>query len=249
MDLQLVLDAISDGVVSLDADWRFTYVNRKGELLLRQQRQQLLGRSWWEVFPHLAGTPVEKDLRRTAASTAQRRLKVFHPLLYAWHEVDAIPTQGSLILVLRDVTDITRMRQTQALRAAVAEVLDPAPIAISVLRGPEHRIEYMNPMARRLLGGRNLEGRTVRNAVPEVEGQGLFEILDRVYRSGEPFEGTAVPISLDRLGDGTVEEATFNITYQPFFESDGSVAGVLSISVEVTNSASEREQIQQKTAE
>lgn len=249
MNLQLVLDTISDGVASLDADWRFTYVNRKGELLLRQQRQQLLGRSLWEVFPHLAGTPVEKDLRRTAASTTQRRLKVFHPLLYAWHEVDAIPNRGALILVLRDVTDITRMRQTEALRAAVREILDPAPIAISVLRGPEHRIEYMNPMARRLLGGRDLEGRTVRNAVPEVEGQGLFEILDQVYQTGEPFEGKAVPIRLDRFGDGTMEEATFDITYQPFFEADGAVAGVLSISVEVTDSASGREQLQQETAE
>ncbi|HEX2093181.1 MAG TPA: PAS domain-containing protein [Longimicrobiaceae bacterium] len=245
MDPYLALEAVSDGVLSLDAEWRFTYVNRGGELLLRQQQQTLLGRSWWEVFPYLVGTPAEKGLRDAAASRGHRRLKIFHPPMYAWHEVDAIHSADDLILVIRDVTDVTRMRRTEAMRTALREVLDPAPIAIAILRGPEHRIELMNPMARQLLGDRDLEGRTVRNALPEIENQGFIEILDRVYQTGEPFEGKEVPVRYDRYGNGEMYEGVFNVTYQPFFETDGRVAGVLSISVEVTDFVKERDRLRQ----
>ena len=245
MDLHLALEAVSDAVVALDAQWQFTYVNRGAEQLLRQQRQTLLGRSWWEVFPYLAGTPAEKEVRGANASTGQRRLKLFHPPLYAWHQVDAIPTGEGLLLVMRDVSDINRMQRTEAVRAAIREVIDAAPIAISVLRGAEHRIDLMNPKARQLLGGRDLEGRTVRNALPEIEGQGLLQILDQVYASGEPFDGTEVPLYYDKFGTGEMYEGVFNVTYQPFFEADRTVAGVLSISVEVTDFVRERVSLQQ----
>ncbi|MBV9111033.1 MAG: PAS domain-containing protein [Gemmatimonadetes bacterium] len=235
MELTKALDHVSDGVVALDAAWNIAWLNTPAELLLRRRGAELVGAGWWRAFPYLADTPAERELRDAAAGDMVRRVRVFHSPLYAWHEMTVIPSAGGTLLVIRDVTDVERMKQRQAVREAVREVIDRAPMAISVTRGPEHRIELMNEFARRLLGGRDLEGLTVRNAVPEVAGQGLFEILDRVYATGQPFEGTEIPIRFDRLGDGEMSEGVFNIVYQPTFDVDGSVSGVLSISVDVTD--------------
>lgn len=243
MELTQALDYITDGVVALGADWTVTYVNSPAELLLRKRQRELVGSEWWTVFPHLAGSTAEQELREAAAGELVRRVRVFHSPLYVWHEMTVIPSAGGVLLVIRDVTDVERMKQRQAVREAVREVIDRAPVAISLTRGREHRIELMNEFARQLLGGRDLEGLTARNAIPEVEGQGLFEILDNVYNTGKPFHGNEIPVRYDRAGNGQLYEGIFNIVYQPTFDVDGRVSGVLSVSVEVTDLVRERERL------
>lgn len=243
MELTQVLDYVSDGVVALDPEWTITHVNSSGERLIRRRRQELVGASWWSVLAHLVGTNAEQELREAAGGEMVRRVRVFHAPLYAWHVLTVIPSPGGTLLVIRDVTDVERAKQREAVREAVREVIDQAPVAMSVMRGPEHRVELMNQFARQLLGGRNLEGRTARSAIPEVEGQGLFEILDNVYATGAPYHGNEIPIRYDRYGNGEMYEGIFNVVYQPTFDVDGRVSGVLSVSVEVTDLVRERERL------
>lgn len=241
MDWEKALDHVSDGVLHLDGDWHVRYANTRSELLVRRRREELLGASWWDLFPYLEGTPTGEQMREIAAGRLARRVRVFHPPLYAWHEVLVAPSDDGVLLVVRDVTDVARLQQTEAVREGLREVFDQAPIAITLLRGPEHRVEITNPMARQLLGGRSLEGRTLRNALPELEGQGLFDLLDEVFASGKPYVGKEVPITYDRNGDGTLYEGVFNVTYQPLLDHVGKVTGVLSLSVEVTDLVRARE--------
>ena len=243
------LKYVSDGVATLDAEWRFTYVNGRAALLFRKREEELLGRTWWEAFPQLADTPSADELRTAMGSTVARRVRIFHPQLYAWHEVQAVPSAGGLLLVIRDVTDEARLQQTEAVRAAVREIFEQVPLAVSVLRGAEHRVEIMNAASRQVLGGRDVEGRAVRTALPELEGQGLFELLDSVYRTGKPFEGKEVHVHYDKYGDGTLHEGFFNILYQPLFDTTGRVSGVLSISVEVTDLVRQRNEVERRSAE
>jgi len=243
MELKQALEYVTDGVLALDPDWRITYVNAPGELMLRRRARELLGASWWTVFPHLSGTPAEQELRDAAGGEMVRRVRVFHSPLYVWHELTVIPNPEGTLLVIRDVTDMERMKHREAVREGVREVIDRAPVAISVMRGPDHRVELMNQFARQLVGGRDFEGRTARSALPEVEGQGLFEIIDRVYATGVPYQGSEVPIRFDRYGTGELYDGVFNVVYQPIFDVDGRVSGVLSVSVEVTDLVRERERL------
>lgn len=249
MNIEDALEHVSDGVVGLDADFRVVYANGRAELLLGRRRADLLGQGWWEIFPYLADSPAERELRGAAEGRLARQFKVFHPPRYSWHEVTAVPSGTGMLLVMRDVTDVTRARQQETVREAVREVIDLAPVAISVMRGPDHRVEIVNQLSRLLLGGRDLEGMTARAALPEVEGQGLFEILDEVYRTGEPFHGREVPVTYDREGDGRLYDGIFNFTYQPLFDVGGKVNGVLSVSVEVTELVQERMRLEARAAE
>lgn len=243
------LQYVSDGVAVLDADWRFEYVNRRATMLFRRREEELLGTGWWDVFPYLADAPAGDELRAAREGAIARRVRIFHPPLYAWHEVQAVPSGGGLLLVLREVSDEARLQQTEAVRAAVREIFEQVPMAVSVLRGPDHRVEIMNATARQMLGGRDLEGRSARSALPELEGQGFFELLDTVYATGKPFEGREVPVRFDRNGDGTMYEGRFNILYQPLLDNTGRVSGVLSISVEVTDLVRQRREVERRALE
>ena len=64
------LESISDGLMTLDGDWRFTYVNREAERLLGRSRDDLLGRILWDLYPELIGSPNE---RRAASVTGSVR--------------------------------------------------------------------------------------------------------------------------------------------------------------------------------
>lgn len=142
-DLKYALEYVSDGIVALDAEWKIEYVNRRAELLIGRPHAELLGRDWWEVVDYLLRTPAEEEFRWAAAGHISRLFRVFHPPRYAWHQVQAIPSHGGLLLVMEDITDIARARQQEAVQDAVREVVDHAPVAITVLRGPDHRIEIM----------------------------------------------------------------------------------------------------------
>ncbi len=248
MKIEDALEHVSDGVVGLDADFRVVYANGRAELLLGKRRAELVGQGWWELFPYLAGSPAERELRGVAASRMARVFKVFHPPRYSWHEVRALPSGDGVLMVMRDITDVSRARQQENVREAVREVIDLAPVAISVTRGPDHRLEIMNQLSRQLLGGRDLEGQTARSALPELEGQGFFEILDSVYATGEPFQGSGVPVAYDPLGDGVMRQGYFDFTYQPLFDVGGKVNGVLSVSVEVTSLVRERARLEERAA-
>ncbi|HEX8694606.1 MAG TPA: GAF domain-containing protein [Longimicrobium sp.] len=123
-------------------------------------------------------------------------------------------------------------------------VLAVLPAAVSVLRGPEHHIEYVNPLAQRLAGDRSVLGRATREAYPELQGQGLLERLDHVYATGEPYHASDSRILFDRDGDGEPEEGFFSLTYQPLLAADGSVSGIVTLAVEVTDLVRMREQLE-----
>jgi PAS domain-containing protein len=81
------------------------------------------------------------------------------------------------------------------------DLFQQAPGFMCVLRSPEHVFELMNTAYLQLVGHRDLIGKPVREALPEVEGQGFFELLDQVYATGEAFVGRQLQVELQRHPD------------------------------------------------
>jgi two-component system CheB/CheR fusion protein len=127
--------------------------------------------------------------------------------------------------------------QAQAERQHLHRLFMEAPAAIAVLRGPEHVFELANPLYVQSIGARrDVVGKPIRGVLPELAGQGIFELLDRVYATGEPYEGREVPVRLDRHGGGTLDDLYFNFVYQPTRDAMGAVDGILVHAVDVTES-------------
>jgi PAS domain S-box-containing protein len=137
-------------------------------------------------------------------------------------------------------------------REHLQRLLEQAPAAICLLSGPSHVFTLANPRYRALVGHRELLGKTARTALPELAGQGIFELLDEVYRSGEPYVGNEVLVRYDRDLDGALEEVYLNFVYAPLRDAVGGVEGIFVHAVDVTPQvrarrvvAAERDRLQQ----
>ena len=123
-----------------------------------------------------------------------------------------------------------RIDEAQRLR----QLFHDAPGFMAAVRGPEHRFEMMNASYQQLVGHRDLVGKTVREALPEVEGQGFFELLDEVYRSGKPFAGRGMRIQLQREPGAAAEERFVDFVFAPLTDEAGTVTGIFVEGSDVT---------------
>jgi two-component sensor histidine kinase/Arc/MetJ-type ribon-helix-helix transcriptional regulator len=119
-------------------------------------------------------------------------------------------------------------------RERLYSLFHQAPGFMCVLDGPEHVFSLANAAYQRLVGKRDLVGAPVRSALPEVAGQGFFELLDRVYTSGEPFVGSQIPVKLQRDADGAAEDRFVDFLYQPITAPSGEVTGIFVEGSDVT---------------
>jgi PAS domain S-box-containing protein len=133
-------------------------------------------------------------------------------------------TTGTVLAQRRQLDEVERLRR----------LFDHAPGFMAVLRGPDHVYELTNASYLKLVGHRDLIGRPVREALPEVKGQGFFRLLDHVYRTGEPFSGYSMPIELQREPGGQLEERLLDLVFQPIADAAGRVTGIFAEGYDVT---------------
>ena len=145
------------------------------------------------------------------------------------------------LVIERDQQTRERAAAEAALQAArdqqiarVGALFHHAPAAIAVVRGDEHVFEVANPRYGELIGRREVLGKRVREAFPELAGQGFYELLDGVRRTGEPYVGRAQRILLARGPDGAAEEAFLDFVYQPIPGASGGVDSILAVAFDVT---------------
>jgi hypothetical protein len=101
------------------------------------------------------------------------------------------------------------------------------------LTGPSHVVESANPTFLAVLGhGPTTTGVPIVTLVPGPGGAELVEVLDHVYRTGEPVTGREVPVTLGEGADA--REAFFDLTFEPRRDGDGAVDGVWVVGVEAT---------------
>ena len=112
-----------------------------------------------------------------------------------------------------------------------------APGFIAILRGPEHIFEFVNDAYIRLTGDRDFIGKAVRDAVPDVQDQGYYELLDRVFTTGERFVAHQKPIRLARRQGGSLEERFIDFIYEPVIDALGLVTGIFVEGFDVTDRA------------
>lgn len=112
-----------------------------------------------------------------------------------------------------------------------------APAPVVLLRGPQHVVELANPPALEIWGRSedDVVGKPLLDALPEVRDQGIKELLDRVFTTGQAHFGTELKVQLDRRGDGTLEDVYFTFVYEPMRDELGTVEGVMVLAFIVTD--------------
>ncbi|WP_336978010.1 sensor histidine kinase [Brevundimonas nasdae] len=137
--------------------------------------------------------------------------------------LDAI-VGGSVLRRAQSVQEDNRRLETE--RNRLVEMFMQAPGFVAILSGPDHRFQMHNDAYSQLIGHRDIAGKPVRQALPELEGQGFYEFLDSVFATGEPYEGRESAAQLQRKPDGLLETVYLNFIYQPIRDDAGAVVGI-----------------------
>ena len=124
-------------------------------------------------------------------------------------------------------------RQVLAQATYLASLFDATPSFMAVLSGPEHRFTLTNAPYRALIGHRDPIGLPVREALPDLQGQFFFDLLDEVYRTGRAAVGSGTEILFQRAAGGPVERRDLDFIYQPL-QTDTRVTGILVVGTDVT---------------
>ncbi|MBD2094302.1 PAS domain-containing protein [Trichocoleus sp. FACHB-591] len=270
--LNAIFSASVDHIYVFDQAGRYRYVSDGGAQVLGFQPHDLVGKTWKELgLPADLMEPVDaqretvmttgRSLTSETVFTTDNGVRFYEYILAPLH---ADPSTQSVVVISRDVTERKQAEaernqllvREQAARAE-AEVqrnrlhslLLQAPAFICISRGPDHVFEFANPRYYQLVGNRELIGRTNREAFPELAGQGFFELLDQVLATGQPFFGNEIAAQLDRQGNGSIEEGFFNFVYQPMFDINGAVEGVITFGFEVTDQVVARRQAEALAAD
>ncbi|QOT81296.1 EAL domain-containing protein [Cupriavidus basilensis] len=99
-----MLDSLSDGFMSIDRSWRFTYLNHTAERYLQQERQNLLGRDIWQCYPDLVDSGYYRVYQQTAATGLPGRHTDYYAPLDTWFEARSFAHDDGITVLFRDVT-------------------------------------------------------------------------------------------------------------------------------------------------
>lgn len=138
---------------------------------------------------------------------------------------------------------VLALRRNAAERHRLAQLFGEAPAFMALLKGPDHVFELANKAYLQLVGHREILGKPAREALPEIEGQGFFELLDGVYASGKPFTGQEVPLMIQRAPGDPLEQAFVDFVYQPIVAAAGEVTGIFVTGYEVTELRAARDRL------
>ena len=190
----------------------------------------------------LAGTPVillsarageEAAVEGLAAGAADYLVKPF----------------SSRELVARVATHLALGKSRAAEQAAkqrLHAIFALAPVGVSVIRGPDFVFELANARYEAMVGRTGLVGKTLRDAYPELAADApVFQMMERVRVTGEPFGANEYRVSLDRRGDGVPEDVYFMFTCQPIVDDGGQVDTILTVAVDVTEQVLQRRHIEE----
>lgn len=99
-----IVESISDPLVALDSQWRFTYVNGSAAKLFRRDKRVLLGQPIWEVLPPSVQQSHYEPLSKAMLHRESITSEVFLEEVNAWHEARTYPFGNGMLLLFKDIT-------------------------------------------------------------------------------------------------------------------------------------------------
>ena len=204
---------------------------------------------WFEIYGRVA--------RTGEATRFEARSDALHRLYDAYAFRIGRPEDARVAILFNDITAAraaeqereTLLAALEVERARLAQVFQRAPSFIVAFHGPDQIYEFVNEAYYQLVGHREILGRPLLEAIPEMRGQGFKELLDRVRVTGEPWVGRETPVQLQRTPGAPMETRYLDMVFQALADADGTRYGVVAHGSDVTAQVLARREVERLLGE
>lgn len=244
--LSAIVESSEDAIISKTLKGTITSWNNGAERIFGYKSKEIVGKHISILIPQ---EHQQNEDRKIAIIKEEGKINNFESVRITkggnWIPVSLtgslIKDSGGKIIgvseISRDISDqkeaAKRIEESQRL---YYELIYSSPSLIATFTGEDHIIELANDAILETWGkGRGVIGKPILEAIPELEEQGFKELLDKVYKTGEPYKAYEMPVDIVR--NGKTERSYYNFTYYPQRDSDNKITGIVDIATEVTPQA------------
>jgi PAS domain S-box-containing protein len=265
--LQMLVQCAPFGICILDAhSFVAEMVNDKFLEIAGKPKADIIDKWYWDAFREV------KELYQAVLENVARTLEPYHAdeaeltlirkgrpenivvtFVYAPVKDESGSATKIAVWVLENTVQVNARKKVtrdntflEKERNRLYEVFMEAPAGICLWTGPDLVYEMVNPAYQRILAGRNLIGRPILEAVPELKGAPLIESMLDTYYHGTPFEvhELHVPIA-DHEGGPTIDRY-FTFNYVPRRNLANQIDGVFNFVFEVTEQVIARKKVEER---
>lgn len=248
-------------------EFMITMANESVLAYWNRTREQVMNKPLFEALPEVAGQGFE-ELLTGVYTTGERFVakelsvdllrngqleRTYVDFVYdPFYETD--PATGTDVITgisvtCTEVTGVVTARQKlEAEQRQLLALFDQSPVAITLISRQDLVFRMVNPFYAELTGRQpdQLVGKTLLEALPELEGQGFDRLLNQVIDTGIPYVAYEAPVHVVR--GGQLETIYVHFMYQPQRDTDGSTSGVLVVCTDVTQQVLARQKIEESEA-
>lgn len=152
---------------------------------------------------------------------------------------------GVLLMVNETTNKVNNLKALKIQEKTIRNIFTQAPVAAAIFKGSTFIIELANEKVLEYWG-RNLAqviNKPLFEALPEAAGQGFEDLLTEVFTTGKRF--TAKEITADLIRNGKLEKTYINFVYEPYYDFDGILSGVIVLANEITDQVVIRKKIEE----
>ena len=219
--------------------------------------RSVIGKPFMEALPEMAAQPFFRLLTRVyetgqtyltdndrADFIVDGRMQTFY-FKFSYQPLQ--DRNGKIWGVMCIATDVSELvlanKRAEESERRFKDLILKAPIGMCVLIGPNHVAAVANEKVLEIWGVTEADvlNKPIFEGIPEARGQGLEQLLEEVYKTGKTITGEEVPVEL-RSRDG-VELKILNFIYQPYYEVDGRITGVMASAIDVTELVKGRKRV------
>ena len=242
--IETILSSIRDGFFVLDRNWRFTYVNDRHCEIIAMPREEILGRSVWDLFPAAVDTDVYEHFHRAMREQTPLQFENLYAPWNRWYDHRVYPSPDGLTVFVAEISD--RKLAEAALQAKSAElrrVMETAGVGL-IRCSRDLRYLAVNPAYAQLAGMtvEEIVGRPIVDALGEAGLEIIRPYFESVLRGERVEYETEMPF--EKSG-----ARYLHVVYTPDEDDNGNINGWVASVTDITErkfAEAEREQLLQR---
>jgi len=179
-----VLESMTDAFWSIDSSWKFTYINKKAEVLLASSKEELIGKDLWQKFPEAVNTLFDENYTKTMTDREKTCFEAYYEPLETWFEVNTFPKENGGISVYFNNINDKKIKEKMLWDTAHHDYLTEMPNRLLLYKKLEKKIKDSTPFSIFFLNLNNFK--LINDAYGhEVGDEFLIEVTNRL-KNGLP---------------------------------------------------------------